>query len=74
VATVNATVHDILDVILTSVPDLAVEFVHSALMNELSYGVATRRIREQGFQPRGDLTAGIQDTLDVLWQQRSTAA
>jgi UDP-glucose 4-epimerase len=66
VLTLNATVRDIVEAIRAHVPDLRVELVDSRLMNQLSYAVRADRFRAQGFESRGDLRAGIADTVRML--------
>lgn len=64
--TANATVRDILDTIRLGVSDLNIEFVDTAIMNQLSYEVDNRRLKELGFAFRGDLQEGIRKTLVCL--------
>lgn len=68
VVTLNATVDDILNSIRTEVGDLAVEFVDSPIMNQLSYHVLSERIAALGFEARGDLQRGISETIGWLRQ------
>lgn len=65
VVTANATVSEIVALISSLVPDLAVELVDSPIMNQLSYTVAADRIGALGFVPAGRLADGIRDT--VAW-------
>lgn len=66
VLTSNATVNDILTVILRYVPDLQINFVDTAIMNQLSYHVSIERFRKMGFECKGDLENGIRQTIDLL--------
>ncbi len=66
VVTLNATVRDVVDHIRAFVPDLAVEFVESRIMNQLSYDVADTRLAAAGFRPEGDLCRGVKDTIMLL--------
>jgi hypothetical protein len=59
-------VRQIVDAIRLNVPDLAVDFVDSPIMNQLSYEVSAERIRAKGFEAVGDLARGIDDTLALL--------
>jgi len=71
VLTVNATVNEILDVIRRHVPDIAIEYVDTRIMNQLSYHVANQRFRSRGFEFHGDLGRGIADTISLLRGVRS---
>lgn len=66
VLTTNATVRQIVDTIRPLVPDLKVEFVDHKIMNQLSYEVSNERFRSTGFEFRGDLRRGIEETLRLL--------
>jgi nucleoside-diphosphate-sugar epimerase len=66
VLTVNATVGEIVEAIRQFVPELRVELVDSAIMNQLSYHVSDTKFAAQGFRAKGDLTAGIRSTLRLL--------
>lgn len=71
VLTLNATVNDILDVIRTHVPDIAIKYVDTKIMNQLSYHVSNQRFRDGGFDFHGDLRRGIADTISLLQGVRS---
>jgi UDP-glucose 4-epimerase len=66
VLTSNATVNDIVTVISKYVPDLQINFVDTAIMNQLSYHVSMERFRKIGFECKGDLETGIRQTIDLL--------
>lgn len=66
VLTTNASVKTIVDIISSHVPDVLVEYVDTEIMNQLSYEVLNDRFRRQGFEFRGDLERGINDTLRML--------
>jgi len=66
IVTLNATPRNITDVIREFVPDLTITMVDSPIMNQLSYEVSSRRIRDLGFSFEGDLRRGIRDTIDLL--------
>lgn len=66
VLTLNATVNEILDVIRTHVPDIAIEYVDTKIMNQLSYHVSNQRFRTCGFEFHGDLRRGIADTISLF--------
>jgi nucleoside-diphosphate-sugar epimerase len=71
VLTLNATVNEILDVIRVHVPDIAIEYVDTKIMNQLSYHVSNQRFRSRGFEGHGDLGRGIADTISLLRGVRS---
>jgi nucleoside-diphosphate-sugar epimerase len=73
VLTDNATVGDIVEAIKTCVPDLQVELVDSAIMNQLSYTVSTARFLATGFSYEGNLENGIRSTVDLLRGARPRA-
>jgi len=66
VLTSNVTVADILSIISRYVPDLKINFVDTAVMNQLSYHVSIERFRKMGFESKGDLENGIRQTIDLL--------
>lgn len=66
VLTDNVTVGGIVDVIKRYVPDLRVELVDSAIMNQLSYTVSPAKFAALGFDYRGNLDEGIRSTVELL--------
>ena len=66
VLTTNATVSDILDAIWLYVPEAAVEYVDSPIMNQLSYTVSNRRFCELGFRFGGSLWRSIGDAVRLF--------
>jgi len=66
VVTVNATVHNVVDVIRQNVPNLDVGFVDNKIMNQLSYEVLNTRMLDLGFFFQGDIVAEVGKTLSVL--------
>jgi UDP-glucose 4-epimerase len=66
VVTVNTSVRAVVDIIGAHVPGVAVEYVDTEIMNQLSYEVSNRRFRTLGFEFRGDLERGIADMMGVL--------
>ncbi|HUQ85977.1 MAG TPA: NAD-dependent epimerase/dehydratase [Vicinamibacterales bacterium] len=66
VLTVNATVTHVIDVLRLYVPDLAITYVDSPLMNDLSYCVDDQRLARLGFEVRGSLESGIGKTIAML--------
>jgi UDP-glucose 4-epimerase len=71
ILTINATVDEILKIISRHVPDLAVRFVDTEIMNQLSYHVSCERFRGLGFSFKGDLERGIAETIGMLKGVRS---
>ena len=66
VLTGNLTVNDIVEMIRTHVPDLEVEFVDTEIMNQLSYEVEDKKIRDCGLELSGSIGACIEDTIELL--------
>ncbi len=66
VLTLNATVRDIVETIGKFLPDLALTFVDSPIMNQLSYEVSSQRFVDQGFTFVGNLQRGIEGTITLL--------
>jgi UDP-glucose 4-epimerase len=66
VLTLNASVRQIVEVIAKYVPDTAVQYVDTPIMNQLSYHVLNERFKRLGFGFKGDLESGIADTLQLL--------
>jgi nucleoside-diphosphate-sugar epimerase len=66
VLTANNTVKDIVDMISGHVPAIAISYVDSRIMNQLSYTVSNKRFTDMGFEFRGSLERGIADTMTLL--------
>ena len=66
ILTSNATVDDILQIISRYVPDVAIRFVDTEIMNQLSYLVSCERFKGLGFKFKGDLEQGIRQTINLL--------
>jgi UDP-glucose 4-epimerase len=66
VLTLNASVSNILEAIRFRVPDLRMQLVETQIMNQLSYHVRCEKFQKLGFRFRGDLKAGIFETLELL--------
>lgn len=67
IVTVNSTVADIVKIIKKKIPDLKVEYVNCAIMNQLSYSVNNDKFKKAGFRFKGDMTKGINDTIKILY-------
>lgn len=72
VVTTNTSVRTIVECIRKHVPDLRVEYVDQKIMNQLSYHVASERIRKAGFEFKGDLAKGIAETLRLIQPGKSS--
>ena len=72
--TVNASVAEIIEIIRRHVPDVSIELVESAIMNQLSYEVSCHRLCQLGFRFSGELEAGIAETVRWLRNARSGGA
>lgn len=66
VLTANATVAEIVEGIRRHIPDVQVELVHAQIMNQLSYTVSCEKLRGLGFEVRGSIAQGIEETLQLL--------
>lgn len=66
VLSLNATVRDIVETIRAFVPDVRLELVDNAIMNQLSYEVSCQRFRDCGFAFTGDLVRGVGETISLL--------
>lgn len=66
VLTENATIRDIVEIIQSQLSTTEIEYVDTAIMNQLSYEVSARRFAESGFTPKRDLRSGIIETLHIL--------
>ena len=64
--TKNFTVEDVVNTIKKFVPKLAVNYVHSPVMNQLSYNVDDTKFRKLGFRPVGNLKRGISEKIAQL--------
>ncbi len=66
VVTVNTSVNDILTSIRKFVSDISIQYVDTEIMNQLSYHVGNQRFLDKGFVYRGELSYGIQETVELL--------
>ena len=64
--TENFTVENIVGQIKEFVPTLKVDYVDSAIMNQLSYEVDDGKFRKLGYQPQGKLRQGVKESIDLL--------
>ena len=63
VLTTNFTVENVVSAIKKFVPKLAVSYVDSTIMNQLSYEVDDTKFRKLGFRPTGNLKSGINEKI-----------
>jgi nucleoside-diphosphate-sugar epimerase len=63
IVTDNFTVQHLLNVIKRFVPEINIAFVDSPIMNQLSYEASNKKSIELGLTYRGNLEAGIIDTI-----------
>jgi UDP-glucose 4-epimerase len=68
IVTVNTSVHEIIEIIRSFVPDIEIQYVDTAIMNQLSYHVSSRLFEKLGFAFTGDLKKGVGETIKVLKQ------
>ncbi len=66
VVTENLTVNDIVERIKKHIPDLAIKFVDTKIMNQLSYNVSNMRLKEKGFECKNELAMSIAETIKLL--------
>jgi len=72
VLTLNATVREIVDIISANVDGVAIQYVDTRIMNQLSYTVLNDRFKALGFEFRGSLDKGIAETIELLGGIRSS--
>ncbi len=66
VVTINATVEDIVTTIKELIPNLNIQYVDSAIMNQLSYEVSDAKLKALGYAPTGNLRESIKATIERL--------
>lgn len=66
VVTKNFTVEDVVKTIKKFVPKLAINYVDSPIMNQLSYDVDDSKFRKLGLQSAGNLKKGINEEIRQL--------
>ena len=66
VLTDNLTVREIIKVIQQYVPDVQIELVDTRIMNQLSYTVDCAKFRSRGFEFKGDLRTGVENSIAQL--------
>lgn len=66
VVTTNTSVHAIIEIISSFIPDVSIQYVDMEIMNQLSYHVDNRRFIDAGFISCGNLSEGIRETVELL--------
>ena len=66
VLTDNFSMRQVVAAIQERIPDIAVNYVDSPIMNQLSYDVSAKKFSDQGFAAAGQLARGISDTIQRL--------
>ena len=66
VLTNNYTVKDIVEIIKKFRPKISIKFVKSKIINQLSYKVSDKKIRNKGIFKKRDLTNDIKQTLKLF--------
>ena len=74
VVTANTSVSAITEIIARFIPHISIQYVDTEIMNQLSYHVDSTRFQAVGFECRGNLTEGIQETVDLLRSASSCRA
>lgn len=64
--TVNLTVRDLVETIQQYIPDVEIELVDKEIMNQHSYEVSNRKLRDRGFSFHGELDRAVRETLEML--------
>jgi nucleoside-diphosphate-sugar epimerase len=65
-------VREIVDIISANVDGVAIEYVDTRIMNQLSYTVLNDRFKALGFEFHGSLDQGIAETIELLGGIRSS--
>lgn len=66
VVTTNTSVGKIVEQIQSQIPNTNIQYVDTAIMNQLSYHVANQRFLKLGFQFQGELSKGISETIALI--------
>ena len=62
----NNTVNEIVNIIRKSIPNLNIQLENTKIMNQLSYEVASEKIKKYGFCFKDKIEIGILDTLNTI--------
>jgi UDP-glucose 4-epimerase len=66
VLTNNLTVNSIVEIIGEFIPNIAIDYVDSEIMNQLSYEVSNQKILNVGFGSTGSIRENIIETINLL--------
>ena len=66
VLTINASLEEVIEEIKKHKPNIKIEMVDNAIMNQLSYEVSTQKFLGTGFEYTGELSVGISDIMKIL--------
>ncbi|MDP6416627.1 MAG: SDR family oxidoreductase [Gammaproteobacteria bacterium] len=66
VVTLNATLDQVIDTVRSNIPSVEIEYTKTRLLNQVSYHVDDKKIRELGFSYSGNLADGVKETFDLL--------
>jgi len=66
VVTLNATLDKVIDAVRSNIPGVEIEYTKTRLLNQVSYHVDDKKIRELGFSYSGNLADGVKETFDLL--------
>ena len=66
VVTLNATLDQVIDAVRSNIPSVEIEYTKTRLLNQVSYHVDDKKIRELGFSYSGNLADGVKETFDLL--------
>ena len=66
VVTLNATLDKVIDAVRSNIPGVEIEYTKTRLLNQVSYHVDDKKLRELGFSYSGNLADGVKETFDLL--------
>jgi nucleoside-diphosphate-sugar epimerase len=66
IVTENLAVNDLIQLIKEHIPGITVGYVDTEIMNQLSYEVSTVKIKDHGFDFKGSIRNGVEETLRLL--------
>lgn len=66
VLTLNSTVQEIIKILDNNIKNIKIKKVNSKIMNQLSYEVSNKKIRNKGFKFTGDIKKSISKTIKTL--------
>jgi UDP-glucose 4-epimerase len=66
IVTENLAVNDLIQMIKEHLPEINVGYVDAEIMNQLSYEVSTLKIKDHGFDFKGNIRNGVDETIRLL--------